>query len=200
MPRASLTQTFADRVKPALGACVDYFDERNTGLALRVTGPSKRHKHGLRTWRWTYRFAGKQLVITIGHAPSLSAEKAHAFAHKAKVLLDGGKDPAVLRPSLAPAPVPEASSPLPTDSVKEMVARYEIVLSRKSRAHYRNSYAYFNRFVLPQWGDRSVHDLKRRDIVDLLNRIAAAGHVISANRCASAIAHGAITSSARAFS
>jgi integrase len=42
--------------------------------------------------------------------------------------------------------------------------------------------ALLNRFVLPQWGDRKLREIRRRDVFDLMDHIIDAGAPTSANR------------------
>ena len=38
------------------------------------------------------------------------------------------------------------------------------------------------RHVVTVWGDRDIHDIAKRDVIDLLDGIADSGRVVSANR------------------
>ena len=68
-----------------------------------------------------------------------------------------------------------------------MWQRYEPTLDQKSDRHRRAVASYFDRFVLPTLGQRDVHSITRREIVDLLNDVKAKSGPISANRCATSI-------------
>ena len=183
MPRASLTKTFCERTNYKPGVTTTYFDDRTTGLALRTSPPSRHHKHGLKVWRFEYRYGGRPLVITIGRWPAWSSEEAHAFANKARVCLDNNQDPAaVLRPATE---IATQAAPVPADTVSAMFRRYAASrLSELSDAHRINVASFFRRYAIPAWGERGVGTLQRREIVDLLNDIKNAGNPISANRAA----------------
>jgi hypothetical protein len=183
----SLTEGFVRRLRPAAAtAVVDYYDTNTSNLSLRLRPPSKHHRNGLLSWRYGYRYRGKPDVITIGHFPEWSPSMAHARAREARVALDRGLDP---REALFPnqAPAPGAASRQPIDLVRLMFRRYEPELDIKSGNHRRNVEGYFRRFILPAWGERDIHTLTRREIVDLLKTVKDNSGPVSANRCATAI-------------
>lgn len=51
------------------------------------------HPTGKRSWHLAYRFEGRQCSLTIGAYPDVSLKEAREAARKARVELDGGKDP-----------------------------------------------------------------------------------------------------------
>ena len=64
--RLLLTDRYCDRAKPQPGQTQsDYFDERVSGLALRVSGTFK-------SWTLHYRLGGKQVRWTLGRYPAIS--------------------------------------------------------------------------------------------------------------------------------
>ena len=50
---------------------------------------------GYKSWRWKYRFAGKEKLLTLGSYPSVSLAEARALRSDAARLLADGKDPAI---------------------------------------------------------------------------------------------------------
>ena len=40
----------------------------------------------------------------------------------------------------------------------------------------------FNKYILPRWGERSVQEIRRRDVIGLLDAIVDQGAPVSANR------------------
>ena len=38
------------------------------------------------------------------------------------------------------------------------------------------------RHVIAVWGERDIHDISKRDVIDLLDGIADSGRIVSANR------------------
>jgi integrase len=184
---ASLTEAFCRRLKPATApAVLDCYSTSVPNLSLRVTPPSKVYLGGLKTWRFAGRFEGKQFVITIGRHPDWPSEEAHKRAREIQVILDKGLSPRqVLFPRQEPAPA--ATTLPPADTVQQMFERYEPTLDEKSGRHQRAVRSYFERFVLPTLGERSVHMIKKRDIADLLKTVKDRSGPVAANRCATAI-------------
>ena len=43
----------------------------------------------------------------------------------------------------------------------------------------------FNKYILPRWGERSVQEIRRRDVIGLLDAIVDQGAPVSANRVSS---------------
>src|SRR5947207_8091032 len=93
MPRRKLTDRFCQSAKTRDGeGQTDYFDEKQKGLALRVT------KAGTRSW--TYNFTlnaktlnAKRVRMTFGTYPTTSLVKAYTLAAEARRELAAGRDP-----------------------------------------------------------------------------------------------------------
>jgi hypothetical protein len=190
MPHASLSESYCARLLRAVaalpaGAEVDYFSTTTPKLSLRARGPSKQHRHGLLSWRFAYRYAGEQIVLTFGGYPTWTSAMAHAKARKAQVLLDEKQNP---RAILYPNPAASTATLPPVDTGKMMFERYDdAVLSSKSNAHRANTIGYFRRHILPLCGERGVKEVTRREIVDLIDGVARTRGPITANRLSAAI-------------
>lgn len=52
---------------------------------------------GLRSWRWRFRLAGKEQLLTIGSFPDVGLDQARTARDKARELLDRGDDPRAAR-------------------------------------------------------------------------------------------------------
>src|SRR3954463_6731628 len=85
MPATTLTDVFIQKLK--LGPQVDFWDDRVTGLALRL---SRRHK----TFIVRYRLEGEQKRHTLGRYPSLTLAEARKKAKAALGQAAEGKEPA----------------------------------------------------------------------------------------------------------
>src|SRR6516165_8003022 len=85
--RLLLTDRFCDWAKPQQNETQsDYFDERVSGLALRVSPTFK-------SWTLHYRLGGKQVRWTLGKYPGLSLAAARTRALEAKAEIEAGRDP-----------------------------------------------------------------------------------------------------------
>jgi integrase len=185
MPHASLTETYVSRLNPKTATrVVDYFSNTTPKLSLRISPPSKVHKHGLRVWRFSYRFAGQQVVLTIGRYPAWTSDTAHATAREAQVCLDKKTDPKVV---LFPQPEPLAAvASKPIDTVKEMWSRYTHKLDKRSDTYRRGVTSFFGRYVLPKWADRDIGSIRREELVDVVCDIEARGFTVAANHASTA--------------
>jgi integrase len=139
----------------------EYPDAACPGLYL-VVQPS-----GARSWALRYRRPnGKTAKLTLGKDLTLAAAR-HA-ASAARLQLERGADPAPKRLS-ATAYAPEGG--------EAIEAVFGSFLELHARRKTRPSTAWatervFNRIVLPAWRGRSIHDITRRDVIDLVEQVA----------------------------
>lgn len=151
MPRRMLTDRFCTTAKARTGEVqTDYFDEASRGLALRVS------RTGLRSWTYHFTWGGKRVRMTFGTYPAMSLGTARTRADEAKGHLETGKDPR----SLSNKP----------DTFKAICEEY---LQRdgaklRSRPVRETTLA---RLVYPKLGDRPIGDIRRSDIIRLLDNI-----------------------------
>jgi integrase len=151
MPRRALTDRFCAHARAADGEVqTDYFDESRKGLALRVT------KAGTRSWTYHFTWAGKRARMTFGTYPATSLAKAHTLADEARAVLEASKDP---RTALA--------KPETFKAICEEWAEREGVSLRTGDARK----ATLERLVYPPLGNRPIEEIRRNEIVRVLDRI-----------------------------
>jgi integrase len=144
--RVHLTDRFCATAKA--DGQVDYFDDTVSGLAFRVSVRAK-------TWTLHYsRLGGKRSRLTLGRYPMLSLAGARSKALEAKASLAEGRDP---QPPLA-------------NSLRVVVDEYFRREGPKLRSMVARR-SMFDRLVLPVLGDRPIDDLRRSEIVRLLDDI-----------------------------
>jgi integrase len=150
-----------ERADPAMG-----------GLYL-VIQPS-----GSKSWAYRYSFAGKPKKLTLGRWPVMGVADARRAATEAREVLDHGNDPSAKKKA-AKAQALEAQL-AERDTVAKLVEQYakRHLSTLKSGDHAKQ---FLDRFVIPAWGDRNVHDVTRRDVVDLLDGIVDSGRGMTAN-------------------
>lgn len=139
------------------------------GLGLRVA-PS-----GLRTWIFLYRFNGKPRRVCLGRYPRLSVAQAHRAHGVAAAQLADGIDPGTLR-------VREKKSEREAPTIATLAKDYIDKHARPKKRSWKADDATLRRDVLPVWGDRKAKDIRRRDVIDLLDGIVLRGAPIAANR------------------
>jgi integrase len=164
-----LTDISVKNMKPA-GVRLELVDDHLSGLYLLV------HPSGRKSWCVRYRHHGISRKLTIGRYPLYSLKQARAEAAKALRAVAEGRDPSRERQ--------EARS----DAFASIAASF---LERHSRRHNReNTYkaneALLRLHVIPKWQRLSIQDIKKRDVVNLLEGIAAR-HPIAANRAHSCL-------------
>jgi integrase len=138
-------------------------DGTGLGLFLQV------EPTGTKAWTRRFRHNGVSKKATLGKAGEggLSLAAARAAAAKHVLQVDQG--------IIAVPAARSAVDPARGDSVEVAAASF---LELHARRKNRPSTAWaaeriFNRLVLPAWRGRSIHDIKRRDVINLVENIAA---------------------------
>ena len=164
---AKLTAKAVEAIKPAT-ARREVPDALLPGLYLLVQ-PS-----GARSWAVRYRHNGKSRKLTLGPCPALDLKAARELGAKALRSVAEGRDPAREK----------QARPVHPDSVEDVVAQF---IERHVRRNYRPKPAkeaerLLRVHVLKAWRGRTIGDITRRDVRDMLDRIVEAGAPVAANR------------------
>ncbi len=148
-------------------------DSLMTGLYL-IVQPS-----GRKAWQVRYRFGEKHRRMTLGKYPLLSLADARARASEALIAAQDGRDPAGEREAERAARVEVQQSG--RDKIKTLVEQFgkRHLSTLKSGETVKRE---LNRHVVAVWGERDIHDIAKRDVIDLLDGIADSGRVVTANR------------------
>jgi integrase len=165
MPRRALTDRYCAHAKPA-GTQIDYFDAETTGLALRV------FRSGAKSWMYRFTWAERRKWMTFGTYPATSLARARTLADEARAALEAGRDP---RTAFA--------KPDTLRSVCEEWAAREAGALRTGA----DITAALARAVYPMLGDWPLADIRRSDIVRMLDRIADERGPVAADRALSII-------------
>jgi integrase len=105
--------------------------------------------------------------------------EARAAATEALDMLAKGRNPAAEKRAAKAARLEAQLTE--RDKIKTLVEQFDqrhlsgIKSGRAVRAR-------LDRYVLPAWGERDVHSITRRDVIDLLESIRDTGHAVTANR------------------
>lgn len=166
MPKQTLTAQWVQRVT-AETARTDYFDQKCTGLGLRVS-PS-----GTKTWFFMYRPKGrsKKARLSLGRYPALSLADARESAAEKSLMVSRGQDPADDRRAQKAAP-----------AFAELACEYIDKHAKERKRSWREDERVIARELLPVWGHLKAHEITRRDVIALLDKIVARGSGIQANR------------------
>lgn len=123
---------------------------------------------GSKSWAFRYRHGGRSRKMTLGRFPAVSLAEARSKAEEALEALDHGSDPA------------HPDDP-DRDSMRALVALFgeRHLATLKSGGEARRV---LDHFVVDRWGDRPVSEIRRRDVIELLEEIMASGRHTTANR------------------
>jgi integrase len=172
VPRKKLTDLFVERVPKSTRGRVEYFDISYPGLSLRIT--DKGHK----SWSLFYRAFGRQRRLTIGNYPAFDPAAARRAASAALHRVQAGGDPAEEKRQRRLAPRPIA------DDFASIARQYLALQVKKNTAAstYKETARILETDVIPQWGKRPIGTIVRRDVGALVDKKAADGAEVQANR------------------
>jgi integrase len=136
------------------------------------------HPTGRKSWAVRYRFRKRTRKLTLNSGTL--AEARHA-ATKALAELARGNDPAVLKFD-AQAKAEKEAADRNADTIDRWAAQFIERHANKKRPSTRQQVLHvFDRIVLPVWRGRVVHDIQRRDVIDLIESVAESRPIL-ANR------------------
>jgi integrase len=143
MPRQLLTDRFCAHAKVRAGDVqTDYFDETSKGLALRVG------RSGLKSWTFHYTANGRRARLTFGSYPAISLGAARAKADEAR-----------------------SQGPQAISSAGTLQATCEEYLRRSTLRSAAWRKKQLERLVYPTLGSKPIDEVRRSDIVALLDRV-----------------------------
>lgn len=131
---------------------------------------------GARSWRWKYRIAGKEKLLSIGLYPDVSLARAREARDEARRLQARGVDPGVQRKAAA-----LAHSALGSDSF-ETIANEWLATRPWVPSYAEKIEAWMKYDAWPWIGSRSVADLTALDFLRVARRIEDRGAIESAHR------------------
>ncbi len=170
-----LTDTVVTKTKPPSkpGDRIEIWDPLLPGFGLRITDK------GARSYFVMYRAdtpdGRKQRRLKIGDVSVVDLAEARERAREALREVARGADPAEQR-------LPRKSGT--PDSVKAVAADYlaRYVEKNTRQSTFRETKRIFDVDVLPEWGHRAIGTITRRDVNELLDKIAGRGAEVQANR------------------
>ncbi len=155
--RVRLTDRFIEALKPppAGASAVDITDELTQGLALRVTA------FGVKSWSFRFRTpAGRTTRRALGSYPAVKLASARSMAAKLRQQVRDGHD--------VRAPSPAARQ---ANTLAAVVDRWERRQARQDKRSYREARRILDLHILPALGGRQVQTIRRRDVIEVLERL-----------------------------
>jgi integrase len=167
MARRHLTAAGVNRIRPPPAGQVEHFDAGYPGLALRIS------YGGSRSWVYFYRWQGKQKRLMLGPWPAVELAQAREAWREAHNRLAKGLEP-IAKPDIAA-----------DDSIASVVEDWLKRDQAENRS--REGERYVRREAIPAWGALRIGDITRRQVLDLIDRIADRGTPVAARRCHAAL-------------
>ena len=135
---------------------------------------------GAKSWAVRYRHQGQPRKHTIGSFPTVDLKTARLLGGKALRAAAEGRDPG--REKMQ-------SRAAKADSIDRVVEDFlERHVRRSNRPRSAQETERLLRLhVLPRWRGRTVHEITRRDVLDVLDRVVDGGAPIAANRALAAV-------------
>jgi integrase len=173
--RKALTDAFCrGQPVPASGR-IEFADLRCAGLSFRVTS------NGTRTFCFRFRdpVTGATTRATIGTYPDVGLGAARTRADAMRATVADGTNP-----------VTEKRKGRATASQRAFSAiaeRFMVEHSRRKKRSADGDDRNLNLHVLPKWKNRQIDDIRRADVIELVEGIVTAGKPVLANRVQSLI-------------
>ena len=161
MPKRALSDLTVKRAKPPTNGQVDIFDAGYPGFALRVS------YGGGKSWVYFYRIGGRLRRRSLGTYPAVTLAEARQLWRDAKHQVSLGRDPGWQRAS---------------DLNFESVAREWLKRDQADKKSLKEVTRIVEKELIPEWGQRSIRDIRRHDILVLSDRIADRGATTMARR------------------
>jgi integrase len=165
--KAGFTSVFIEGPKPHPDRQLDHWDSKVSGLGLRVS------PGGRKTWVLMYRHLARKRRLTLGTYPPLSLADARNAARTQLAKVQMGHDPAAIKHEAHAA-----------DTFSALADRYilEHAVPKKKPRSVAEDRKILKRDLLPAWGSRKAGEIRRRDVIALVDAVAARGARIQANR------------------
>ena len=163
--KRKLTVRYIDSLRPPATGRTTYWDEGTPGFGLRVTAA------GSKSWVLVYRRGGAWRRWTLGNYPKLPLATARERAWGALKEIGSGGDPAS-----------EKREHRERDTFKELAEDFIELYAKPNKRSWMNDRRALNRDLLPRFGHRKAADVRRRDVISMLDEINARGAPVLANR------------------
>lgn len=163
--RSRFTAQFVESVRAPEVGQRDYWDDHTRGLGLRVS------QGGRKTWTVIFRFHGRSRRLTLGTYPVLSLSDARGLASSALREAQHGIDPATAKKEARKA-----------ESFGELAELYLERHAKAEKRSWREDERILNADLLPNWRNRKAQEIKRADVLSLLDAIVDRGAPVMANR------------------
>lgn len=132
---------------------------------------------GSKSWQMIYTFEGNRKWLHLGEYPGMSLSQAREEFRSKRKILAGGQDPGEVTRSKKK----ERRDSWTIDKLAdEFLEKYAKTKKRPRSA--REDELNLKRDIRPNWGKRKARDIRRGDVISLLDEIVSRGAGVQANR------------------
>lgn len=174
-----LTENGISKILPPATGRIDVTDSVTQGLNLRVTST------GVKTWCFAYRYGGKQIRMTLGRYPDIGLTQARNIVKESRADIALGYNPITLRnEKIAQDLEKEQESIKLSEIAREFIEKH----AKPNTKRWKDTQRFFDNHILPALGNKPAREIRRRDVIQLLDilknssRPSAANHVLIALR------------------
>jgi integrase len=126
---------------------------------------------GVKSFAVRYRFHGQPRKLTLGTVRALSLADARAKAAAALRKLGQDIDPAIEKRRDRET-TEAAQRKAAADTIEAQVALFIERYAKRQNRSWKQAQRTFDRVVLPEWRGRTIHDIAKRDVINLAEAIA----------------------------
>lgn len=173
--KTTLTDVYLRKMRPPERGQVDIWDAKIAGFGIRVSHT------GTKTFVMVYRYRGDWRRDSLGQYPATSLADARGKAESARADLREGRDPRDKRTSSRPAPKADSFGSI----VDSFIANYVKRHNRTSTAH--ETERLLRPVFVPAWERHALTDIRKADILDVIDGIMERGKPSSARHAFAAI-------------
>jgi integrase len=168
--KKNLTDAFLRALKKPASGRVEFADLSCRGLEFRIT------KAGNESWSYRYRApkTGKLARVTIGPYPDIGLADARLKADELRRRVADGDHPSEIKR--------QTRRDAPMRTFETLADRYLKEYARRKKRSADEDERNLNLHVLPKWKDRDYGDIRRRDVIELIEGLIAAKKPVLANR------------------
>ncbi|GAO01833.1 site-specific integrase [Anaeromyxobacter sp. PSR-1] len=159
MPSIRLTAVAVEKLATPATGRLEVYDAEVPGLVLRVSAS------GVKSWSFTYRVKGDPRRLTLGAFPGVTLKLARERARDARAAVQRGEDPVSDRKE---AEREQALNGF-TACKKDFIEKY----AKPKNKTWKETERVLDRLAVPVWGDRPVKEIRRRDVVELIEDVAS---------------------------
>jgi len=146
-----------------------YYKREANGFAVKVW-PS-----GVKTWVYIYTIESKRKEMRLGEYPALKLADARTKYNEAYELHKNGRDPGAEERQ-------QKEERRLADTIEDLVKEYIKKHAKVNKRSWKNDERLLNKEVVPIWGDRKAEDIRKRDVVLLLESIVERGSPAMSNQ------------------